>query len=153
MTYNVHYFCSTSYFLRNRRPPCSMARFILLILIVHLPLLIQCSLDCVYRNVTFSVCDIMFWTQWTVCNGVKCPLGQRQRFKSICCVRQSKLETTQVIKQRCMNTCNLTENDFKDHSPYVPPKGMCNVHKQELEIFNLIKLQIFLKHNVILKKN
>lgn len=121
-----------------------MARIILFILILNLPLLIQCSLDCVYRNVSFSVCDIMFWTQWTVCNGVKCPLGQRQRFKSICCVRQTKLETTQVIKKRCMNTCNLTENDFKDHSPYVPPKGMCYSHKQELESFDKSELHIFL---------
>lgn len=138
MTYNVHYFCSTTYLFRNCWP-CRMAKIILLISILHLPLLIECSLGCVYHNVSYSVCDIMFWTQWTVCNGVKCPLGQRQRFKSICCERRSKLETTQVIKQRCMNTCNMTENDFKDHSPYVPTKGMWNVHKRKVESFDKIR--------------
>jgi hypothetical protein len=94
--------------------------------VLCLPLHIECALDCTLHNVSYSVCDLMFWTQWTICNGVDCPIGQRQRFKSICCERRSKNETRQVIKKRCMNSCHLTENDFKDHSPYIPHTGMFN---------------------------
>ena len=100
-----------------------MVNFLCLSVILCFPVLLNCSTDCTYHNVSYSVCDLMFWTRWTVCNGITCPNGQRQRFKSICCERKSPNETTQVIKQRCMNACNMTENDFKDHSPSLPSKG------------------------------
>ncbi|XP_052713058.1 uncharacterized protein LOC128187030 [Crassostrea angulata] len=71
---------------------------------------------CNYTNQIFQECDVMFYTNWTICDGKGCPIGQQTRGKGICCI-QDNMETGQALKNRCMQNCNFTDEDFQETVP------------------------------------
>lgn len=60
-------------------------------------------------------CDVMFYTNWTMCDGKMCLNGQLIRDKGICCI-QNNVGTKYTIKEWCRRRCNLTNEDFREIS-------------------------------------
>lgn len=71
---------------------------------------------CQHDNKTFKECDVMFYTKWTVCDGINCPSGQQTRDKGICCI-QDNIGTGYTLMEWCGQKCNLTDDDFKETVP------------------------------------
>uniref|UniRef100_A0A8W8K657 Uncharacterized protein n=1 Tax=Magallana gigas TaxID=29159 RepID=A0A8W8K657_MAGGI len=57
----------------------------------------------------------------TPCNGNDCPLGLQRSDKGICCPLTSEHESKAMTLTVCKKNCNLSDSDFYDLSPYVPP--------------------------------
>lgn len=70
---------------------------------------------CTYNNKGYAECELMFWLNWTACDGRDCPLGKEKRLKGICCSHNS-LEPSTVIKSNCKRNCNFTDSDFEETS-------------------------------------
>lgn len=68
---------------------------------------------CQHDNKTFRECEVMFYTNWTMCDGKMCPNGQLIRDKGICCI-QDNIGTKHTIKEWCRRRCNLTNEDFRE---------------------------------------
>lgn len=68
---------------------------------------------CQHDNKTFQECDVMFYTNWTVCDGKTCLSGQLTRDKGICCI-QDNIGTKYTLKEWCIQRCNFTKEDFRE---------------------------------------
>lgn len=98
---------------------------------------------CNYTNQIFQECDVMFYTNWTICDGKGCPIGQQTRGKGICCITGNK-ETGQALKNRCMQNCNFTDDDFQETVPTNVTTEIEN-KQSEITLKGTCHLQIFSK--------
>lgn len=99
--------------------------FWLAILIAFVGLLkikpIDGAVGCRYNHTNYTACTVMINLDPTRCNGNDCPLGLQKSDKGICCPQTSENETMAMTKAACKKNCNLSDSDFYDLSPYVPP--------------------------------
>ena len=75
---------------------------------------------CTYKGVNYTECDLMFWTSWAVCDGSNCPGGKQIRMKGVCCPKVGN-STIEETKENCKKDCSLTDADFQETAPYIPP--------------------------------
>lgn len=69
---------------------------------------------CQQDNKTFQECDVMFFTNWTVCDGRTCPNGPLTPGKGICCIRDNIGKKKYTLKEWCIQRCNFTKEDFQE---------------------------------------
>lgn len=79
------------------------------------------AVGCYYKHKNYTACTVMINLAPTPCNGNDCPLGLQRSDKGICCPKTSENETIDITKAVCKKNCNLSDSDFYDLSPYVPP--------------------------------
>lgn len=91
--------------------------FAILFLVVHNS---DGSGSCEYKHVNYTECEFMLWTKWTPCDGKVCPQGKQKRDKGVCCPSTGN-RTNAEVKESCKQNCNLTDADFYELAPYVPP--------------------------------
>lgn len=91
--------------------------FAILFLVVHNS---DGSGFCEYKHVNYTECEFMLWTKWTPCDGKVCPQGKQKRDKGVCCPSTGN-RTNAEVKESCKQNCNLTDADFYELAPYVPP--------------------------------
>lgn len=95
---------------------------------------------CDYKNQNFQECEVMFYTNWTICDGINCPNGQQTRGKGICCIQQNN-ETGQALKNRCMQNCNFTDEDFQET---VPANVTTEIKNSEISLKGICQTAFFL---------
>lgn len=76
--------------------------------------------SCEYKHVNYTECEFMLWTKWSPCDGKVCPQGKQKREKGVCCPSNGN-KTIAEVKETCKQNCNLTDADFYELAPYVPP--------------------------------
>lgn len=76
--------------------------------------------SCEYKHVNYTECEFMLWTKWSPCDGKVCPQGKQKRDKGVCCPSNGN-KTIAEVKETCKQNCNLTDADFYELAPYVPP--------------------------------
>lgn len=91
--------------------------FAIIFLVVHNS---DGSGSCEYKHVNYTECEFMLWTKWTPCDGKVCPQGKQKRDKGVCCPSNGN-KTIAEVKETCKQNCNLTDADFYELAPYVPP--------------------------------
>lgn len=87
---------------------------------------------CEFKNQTFQECDVMFYINWTICDGRNCPYGQQTRDKGICCFKDN-IRPGYTLIDWCGLKCNLTDDDFKET---VPRNLTTEIGYEESEINN-----------------
>lgn len=95
----------------------SLLIFAIIFLVVHNS---DGSGSCEYKHVNYTECEFMLWTKWSPCDGKVCPQGKQKRDKGVCCPSNGN-KTIAEVKETCKQNCNLTDADFYELAPYVPP--------------------------------